>query len=79
MKLVLVVVPIQRLSRCTVCLSNAGKFVVFFKYFLKVLCMFFTDVFQAKIINNQCELYWSCVVLPKARYQLVLLVSIVTV
>ncbi len=38
--------------------------------------MFFADVFHAKVIDNQCELYWSCVVFPKARYQLALLVSV---
>ncbi len=51
-------------------------FVVFFKCVLEMLCMFFADVFHAEVINNQCELYWSCVVFPKARYQLALLVSL---
>ncbi len=37
--------------------------------------MFFADVFHAKVITNQCELYWSCVVFPKAMYKLALLVS----
>jgi hypothetical protein len=34
------------------------------------------NVFEAKVINNQCKLYWSCVVFPKARYQLALSVSV---
>ncbi len=38
--------------------------------------MFFANVFDAEIIDNQCELYWSCVVLPKSRYQFALLVSV---
>jgi hypothetical protein len=37
--------------------------------------MFFADVFHTKVIDNQCELFWSCVVFSKARYQLALLVS----
>jgi hypothetical protein len=54
----------------------AHKFVVFFKCIFKMLCMFFANVFHTKIINNQFELYWSCVLFPKARYQLALLVSV---
>ncbi len=38
--------------------------------------MFFANVFDAEVIDNQCELYGSCVVLPKARYQFAFLVSV---
>ncbi len=38
--------------------------------------MFFAGVFDAKVIDNQCELYVSCVVLPKARYQFALSVFV---
>jgi hypothetical protein len=41
-----------------------------------MLCMFFVDVFDTEVINNQCELYGSCVMLPKARYKFALLVSV---
>ncbi len=38
--------------------------------------MFFTNVFHAKVIDNQRKLYGSCVVLPKARNQFALSVSV---
>jgi hypothetical protein len=38
--------------------------------------MFFAKVFDAEIIDNQWELYGSCVVLPKSWYQFALLVSV---
>ncbi len=38
--------------------------------------MFIANVFDAEIINNQCELYGSCVMLPKSRYQFALPVSV---
>jgi hypothetical protein len=38
--------------------------------------LFFANIFDAEVINNQCELDGSCVVLPKARYQFALLVSV---
>ncbi len=38
--------------------------------------MFFVDVFHTKAINSQCKLYWSCVVFPKARYQLAFLLLV---
>ncbi len=41
-----------------------------------MLCIYFANVFHPKVIDNQCKLYWSRVVLPKARYQLALLVSV---
>ncbi len=52
------------------------KFVLFFECILEMLCMLSADVFDAKIIDNQCELYGSCVVLPKSRYQFTLLVTV---
>ncbi len=76
MDVALVVVPIQcypdELFACPI----ACKFVVFFKCILEMLCLFFANVFDAKIVNNQCELYGSCVVLSKSRYQFALPVSV---
>ncbi len=76
MNLALVVVPIQFYSNVLFACPITHKFVVFFKCVLEMLYMFFANVFDAKVINNQCELYWSCLVFPKARYQLALLVSV---
>ncbi len=75
MKVALVVVPIQYYPDVLFACPIARKFAVFFKCVLEMLCMFFANVFHAKVIDNQCELYWSCVVFLKARYQLALLVS----
>ncbi len=76
MILVLVVVPIQCYPGVLFACPNARKFVVFFKCVLEMLCMFFASIFHAKVIDNQCELYWACVVFPKATYQLAFLVSV---
>ncbi len=76
MNLVHIVVPIQCYPDVLFACPIACKFVVFFKCILEMLCMFFANVFHAKAINKQCELYWSCVVFPKARYQLALSVPV---
>jgi hypothetical protein len=76
MDMAVVVVPIQCYSDVSFACPITGKFVVFFKCVLEMLCMFFANVFDAEIINNQCELYGSCVVLPKSRHQFALLVSV---
>ncbi len=75
MDMALVVVPIQYYPDVLFACPIAHKFVVFFECVLEMLCMFFTNIFDAKIINNQCELYGSCVVLPKSGYRFVLSVS----
>ncbi len=72
----LVVVPIQCYPDVWFACPIACKFVVFFKCVLEILWMFFANVFDAKIVDNQCELYGSCVMLPKSRYQLALPVSV---
>ncbi len=72
----LVVVPIQCYPDVLFACPIACKFVVLLKCILKMLCMFFANVFDAEIINNQCELYGYCVVLPKSRYQFALPVSV---
>ncbi len=74
--MVLVVVPIQCYPNVSFACPVTCKFVVFFECILEMLCMFFANVFDAEIINNQCELYVSCVVLPKSRYQFALPVSV---
>ncbi len=76
MDLALVVVPIQCYPDVLFSCPIAHKFVVFFECVLEVLCMFFADVFDAKVINKQCELYGSCGMLPKARYQFALSVFV---
>jgi hypothetical protein len=72
----LVVVPIQCYPNVSFACPIAYKFVVFFECILDMLCMFFANVFDAEIINNQCELYGSCVVLPKSGYQFAFLVFV---
>ncbi len=76
MDLVLVVVPIQCYPDVLLSCLIARKFVVFFECIFEMLCIFFADVFDVEVIDNQCELYGSCVVLPKARYQFALLISV---
>jgi hypothetical protein len=76
MDVALVVVPIQCYPNVSFASPITCKIVVFFECILEMLFMFFANVFDAKIINNQCELYGSCVVLPKSRYQFALPVSV---
>ncbi len=76
MDVALVVVPIQYYPNVSFACPTACKFVVFFSCILEMLCMFFANVFDVEIINNQCELYGSCVELPKSRYQFALPVSV---
>ncbi len=71
-----VLVPIQCYPDVLFACSIACTFVVFFECILEMLWMFFANVFDAEIIDNQGELYGSCVVLPKSRYQFALLVSV---
>ncbi len=72
MDVTLVVVPIQ-CSNVSFAPPIARKFVMLFECILEMLYMFFANVFYAKIIENQCELYGSCAMLPKSRYQFALL------
>jgi hypothetical protein len=60
--MVLVVIPIQCYLDVLFPCPITCKFVVFFECILEILCMFFANVFDAEIIDNQCELYGSCVV-----------------
>ena len=42
----------------------------------EVVNVFFTNVFHAKIVNHECEGNGSCGVLPEARYQFALEVTV---
>ncbi len=77
MGMTLVVVLIQCYPNVLFACPIACKFVVFFECIFEMLCIFFANVFDAEIINNQCELYGSCVVLPKPGYQFALSVSVI--
>jgi hypothetical protein len=66
-----------------VCYSNASctcpfvrKFVVFLVCIFEMLGMFLANAFYSEVVDNQCELYWSCVVFPKAEYHFALLVTV---
>jgi hypothetical protein len=48
---------------------------VFLECIFEMLGIFLPNVFYAKVVDNQDELYRSCVVFPKARYQFALLVT----
>jgi hypothetical protein len=76
MDMALVVVPIQCYPSVLFAYLIACMVVVFFECVLEMLCMFFADVFDAKIIDNQCELYGFCAMLTKSRYQYALSVSV---
>jgi hypothetical protein len=76
MNLLFCVVPIQCYPNVSCACQIARKFVAFLECIFEVFGMFFAKVFYAKVVNNQCELYLSFVMLPKARYQLALLVTV---
>ena len=56
MHLASVVVPVQCYANVTIAYPVSGDFVVLFKRFLEVTCMFFTYVFDSKVIHYQREL-----------------------
>ena len=41
-----------------------------------MFCVFFSDVFYAKVVDNECERYWSCCVFPQAGHQFALEISV---
>ena len=49
--------------------------VMFLEDGYEVVDMFFTDVFYAEIVDNECERNGSCGVLPEAGYQFALEVT----
>jgi len=50
--------------------------VVFLEDGHEMFHVFFSDVFYAKIVNNKCERYWSCCVLPLSGHQFALEISV---
>jgi hypothetical protein len=49
---------------------------MFFQHPFEMIGMIFTNVFYSEFINNESELYWPCVMSPKAGYQFALSVSV---
>ena len=41
-----------------------------------MFCVFFSNVFYAKVVNNECKRYWSCCVFPQAGHQFALEISV---
>ncbi len=77
MHLSFVVVPVQCDPDVSCSSPIAGEFVMFLERVFEMLGVFLANVFHSKVVHDQCELYWPCVVLPKAGYQFALLVVFV--
>ncbi len=58
------VVPVDILSKIACTFPVLGAFVVFFQYAGEVLNLFRANVFDAKVVNAECEGYWAKIVLP---------------
>ncbi len=76
MHLPFVVVPVQCDPDVSCSCPIAGEFVMFLESVFKMLGVFLANVFHSKVVHDQCELYWPCVVFPKAGYQFALLVAV---
>ncbi len=74
--LVVFVVPVQCDPDVLCSCPIAGEFVMFLDGVFEMLGVFLANVFHPKVVHNQCELYWPCVVFPKTGYQLALLVTV---
>ena len=69
------VVPIKRDANVSSSTLFCCYSVLFLNGVLEVNCMSIAHVFNSKIVNGKCELYWSPIVCPKTVDQLALLVA----
>ncbi len=58
------VVPFHVNTHVSFALPVCCYFVMFFEYMFEMFCLFFANIFYPKLINNECELYWSGFVTP---------------
>jgi hypothetical protein len=58
------VVPVDIHSKIACTAPVLGAFVVFFQDAGEVLDVFTANIFDAKVINAECEGYWAKIVLP---------------
>ncbi len=72
---VIFVVPVQCDPNLTCSCPIEGEFVMFLECVFEVLGVFLANIFHPKVVYDQCELYWPCVVLPKTGYQFALSVA----
>ena len=71
----LMVVPEEHDSNVTLSLPIIFYVIMLFEHLLQMVDVFVTYVFDPKVVDHQCELYWSHVVLPQSWYQFVLSIS----
>jgi hypothetical protein len=57
-------VPVDIHSKIACAAPVLGAFVVFFQDVGEVLNMFTASLFDAKVVNTECEGYWAKIVLP---------------
>jgi hypothetical protein len=62
-----VVIPFKAYATVVVAIPILGEFIFFFDAHDKVVNIFLTRIFHAKIVNNKCEGEGVCHVLSKAR------------
>ncbi len=70
------VVPVQCDPDVLCSCPIACEFVMFLECVFEMLGVFLANVFHSKVVHDQCELYWPCVVFPKTGYQFALLVAV---
>ncbi len=73
---VVFVVPVQCDPDVSCFCPIAGEFELFLERVFEMLDVFLANVFHPKVVHDQCELYWPCVMLPKTGYQFTLSVAV---
>ncbi len=76
MRLSFFVVPVQCDPDVSCSCPIACEFVMFLECVFEMLGVSLAKVFHPKVVHDQSELYWPCVMFPKAGYQFALLVTV---
>ena len=66
-RMLLRIIPFEIDSCKFLALPIGGDCVVFLQYFLKMLDMLFSDIFDSKVINDEDEHDWSPLVTPQSH------------
>ncbi len=70
-----VVIPFEAYAAVEVAVPILGEFIFLFDAHDKVVDIFLTHIFHAKIVNNKCEGDGACYVLPEAGHLLAFKIS----
>ena len=75
MNLTSLVVPVECDANVPFAFPLGGDGIVVLKRTLCMLCMLVSDIFDSKNVNDECEIDWSPVMLPKTGNKFALSVA----